>query len=313
MKHMVDKSETIAGALEDVRALCAVVEFGTVSAAARQLNETKGSVSRRLSRLERRLGVALLARTPRAVSPTEEGVAFYAKAREALSLLDEATEVARHSQSVSHGHLRVTAPTDLGVEVLPDLVVKFRALYPQITVELLVTDAPLDLAANRIDLALRATPGGLPDMGYRASTVLVFPIGLYAAPAYLAGRAPVTLPADLAEHDLVVPRDVVGAAELTLSNRRGRVERVINQPAIRTTEFATAHRIAIAGGGVAPIPEPVTAASIAAGTLVRVLPDWAIAEARLHAISLGGREAPARVRVFREFIRAELSSSPTAT
>lgn len=131
---MVDGLETIGGALEDVHAFCAVAEFGTVTAAARQLGETKGSISRRLSRLERRLGVTLLARTPRAVSPTEEGVAFYAKAREALVWLDDAAEGARQSQAVPRGHLRVTAPVDLGIDVLPELVVRFRTQHPQITV-----------------------------------------------------------------------------------------------------------------------------------------------------------------------------------
>lgn len=142
---MVDETETLGGALEDVRAFCAVVEFGTVSAAARQLGETKGSISRRLSRLERRLGVTLLARTSRAVSPTEEGTAFYSKAREALVWLDDAAEGARQSKAVPRGHLRVTAPVDITLDVLPMIVVSFRALYPQISVELLATDAPLEI------------------------------------------------------------------------------------------------------------------------------------------------------------------------
>ena len=134
---MVDKTETIGGAIEDVRAFCTVVELGTVSAAARQLQETKGSISRRLSRLEKRLAARLLARTPRAVSPTEEGTAFYTKAREALKWMDDAAEGARQSQDVLRGHLRVTAPIDLGMDVLPDLVVRFRRVHPQINVELL--------------------------------------------------------------------------------------------------------------------------------------------------------------------------------
>jgi DNA-binding transcriptional LysR family regulator len=100
---------------------------------------------------------------------------------------------------------------------LPELVLRFRALHPQITVELLVTDTPLDLASNRIDLALRATPGDLPDMGYRASTIVGFRIGLYASPAYLAARGEPASPAELAEHELVAAREFSGAAQLSLS------------------------------------------------------------------------------------------------
>lgn len=307
---MVDETETLGGALEDVRAFCAVVEFGTVSAAARQLGETKGSISRRLSRLERRLGVTLLARTSRAVSPTEEGTAFYSKAREALVWLDDAAEGARQSKAVPRGHLRVTAPVDITLDVLPMIVVSFRALYPQISVELLATDAPLDLAANRIDLALRAREGDLPDMGYRASLVAQFQIGLYASPGYLAARggAPST-PAALAGHDWVVSRELMETTQqLVLTDRRGRSHGVVARPAFRTSDYASVLRLTVAGGGIGPIPDLVAAVAVASGALTPVLPEWSVSEGRLYAISLGGGDAPARVRVFREFIRSELAA-----
>lgn len=309
MERMVDEMETLGGAVEDVRALCAVVEFGTVSAAARHLGETKGSISRRLSRLEQRLGVTLLARTSRAVTPTEEGLAFHAKAKEALAWLDDAAEGARQAQAVPRGHLRVTAPVDLALDVLPELVVRFRDQHPQITVELLVTDAPLDLAANRIDLALRASTGALPDMGYRASALAQLRIGLYAAPAYLSTRRgePDT-PAELAEHDLVVAREVAGGAQLELTDRRGRTVGVHARPVFRTSDYASVLRLLRAGGGIGPVPDVVAAASLASGALVPVLPGWSVGEGTLYAISVSGREAPARVRAFREFVRAELNA-----
>lgn len=95
--------------------------------------EAKDSVSRRLKRLEQRLGVPLLARTPRAVSLTEEGMAFHSKTREALSWLDDAAENTRHSRTVPRGHLRITAPVDFGMDVLPRLIARLRGLHPQIT------------------------------------------------------------------------------------------------------------------------------------------------------------------------------------
>lgn len=309
---MVDQSETFGGALDDVRAYCAVVEFGTVSAAARLLGETKGSISRRVSRLEKRLGVALLARTPRAVSPTEEGTAFFERARESLRLLDDAAEAAQAARAEPQGHLRVTVPVDFGMDVLPPLLVRFRAQHPRITVELLLDDATLDLAANRIDLALRATPGELPDMGYRASLILAFSIDLYAAPAYLATQGePVTL-AGLAQHTLISSRATAGAVALQLFDRKGRSETVTMPAPVRCPDFASALRLAVAGGGIAPIPAPVAAQAVAAGALQRVLPDWRVADARLFAISLGGRDAPARVRVFREFLREALAGDASS-
>ncbi|GEM19043.1 LysR family transcriptional regulator [Nitrosococcus oceani] len=312
LELMVEESETLGGALEDIRAFCAVIEFGTVSGAARTLGETKGSISRRISRLERRLGAALLARTPRAVSATEEGLAFYAKAREALSLLADGAEGVRQSRLVPQGHLRVTAPIDLGVDVLPPLVVKFRALHPQITVELLLTDAALDLAAHRIDLALRATPGELPDMGYRASTVIGFHIGLYASPAYLAAHDLPTVPQALVEYDGVVRQAGVGAAKWVLTDRRSRAVEVAVRPVVWASDYASVHRIILAGGGIGPLPSMVAAASVAGGALVPVLPEWTLVKGKLYAISLSGLEAPARVRLFRAFIRSELMSTVAA-
>ena len=313
MEHMVDDSETndtqlMGGSLEDLRAICAVMEFGTVSAAARTMGETKGGVSRRLSRLERRLGVALLARTPRAVSPTEEGLAFFEKVRESLRLLDDAAEVAQAARTIPRGHLRVTASIDFGMDVLPEILVRFRRLHPQITVELLLTDVALDLAAHRIDLAIRATPDELPDMGYRASVLASFGVFLHASPGYLEEHGTPSIPADLIGHDLIVS-EAFGQAtqQLQLTNRRGRSESIVLRPVVRSTDYASVLRLAAAGGGIAPLPQPVATRALATGEICAVLPEWAVTRARVHALSLGGREAPARVRVFKEFLREELA------
>ncbi|MDP3516932.1 MAG: LysR substrate-binding domain-containing protein [Pseudohongiella sp.] len=304
---MVDESETLGGAIEDVRAFCAVIEFGTVTAAGHQLHETKGSISRRISRLESRLGTTLLARTPRAVTPTEEGAVFFTKAREALKWMDDAVAGARQSQDVLRGQLRVTSPVDVGMDVLPALVVRFRQLHPQINVELLITDSPLDLAANRIDLALRASIDTLPDMGYRASKVVDFCIGLYAAPEYLAvnGGGPAT-PSAITEHALVLSREVLGTNQLLLTDKRGRTAQIIANPVIRTSDYASVLRVVLAGGGIGAIPSMITSALVSSGALVPVLPEWTISRGTLYAISLGGRDAPARVRVFRDFVRQSL-------
>ena len=306
---MVAISETLGGSLEDVRAFCAVYEVGSISGAARRLGMTKGGLSRRVSRMEERLGVKLLARTPRAVSPTEEGSAFYARASDALALLDDAADVARKARSIPHGHLRVTVPMDFAVDVLPPLMLQFQAEHPQVTVEMLVSDAMLDLAALGIDLALRASAQDLPDTGYRASVLIEFPIVLYAAPQYLATHGTPSRPADLADHAVVSTREAVGAGQRTLTHRRGRSEVVTVRPRIQSGNYAITCRMVAEGGGIGALPEILAASAVRSGRLVRVLPDWVVSQARLHAVSVAGREAPARVRVFREFIRERLQAA----
>jgi len=297
----------IRGALEDVRAMCAVNDLGSISAAAKQLEETKGSVSRRISRLEDRLGATLLARTPRRVTPTEEGIAFCEKARDALTLLDDAAEGAKQAAFEPSGLLRITAPHDLALHVLPDLIVSFSESYQQVNIELVLSNAVLDLAANRIDLALRATTDGLPDMGYRASRVVDFDLGLYASPEYLRRRRAPIRPAGLSEHRFVTFREAVGGANLVrLTRARAPMAEIPLQSQLRVNDFAGVHQLVVAGGGIGVMPDLVAARWVAADRLVRILPRWSAGHAQLHAITVAGREAPARVRVFRDFLRQRL-------
>lgn len=309
MRLMVAESETFGGSLDDLRAFCAVHELGSISAAARRLGTTKGGLSRRVSRLEERLGVKLLARTPRAVTPTEEGAAFFLKASDALALLDDAADGARQSRSIPRGHLRVTVPLDFAVDVLPALMVEFQAEHPRITVELMISDTMLDLAALGIDLALRASAQDLPDTNYRASVIIEFPIALYASSDYLAAQGAPSRPSELADHAIVATREAVGTGTRTLTNRRGRSESVTVRPRIQSGNYAITSRLVQAGGGVGALPEIVAAPAVRSGRLVRVLPDWTVAKAKLHAITIAGREAPARVRAFREFVRERLTAA----
>ncbi|GLS44134.1 LysR family transcriptional regulator [Methylobacterium brachythecii] len=302
---MVAKTETFSGSLDDLRAFCAVVDLGTVTAAAASLRETKGSVSRRLTRLETALGATLMARHPRAVSPTAEGLAFYVKARDSLGLLDTAAEAARDARTVPAGHLRITTAVDFGIEVMPEIIASFRAAYPQITIDLLHSDARLDLAANRIDLALRF--GRAEETGYHAALILKTRIGFYAAPAYLARRPAPKRLVELAGHDLILSQERSGSAGIVLGNGQGRTQQISLAPAIRVSDFATALRLTLAGAGIGQIPSTVAARSIEAGALVRVLAPWAREGGALRALSLAGRELPARVRVFREHVQAEMA------
>lgn len=315
---MVDDPEITAaaprgfgGSIEDIRAFCAVVDYGSISAAARELGETKGGISRRVTRLERRLGTTLLARRPRAVSPTEEGLGFHAKASAALTLLGDAAEAADEARVLPRGHLRLTAPVDLGLELLPAAISDFRRQYPQITVELLLTSSALDLTTHRIDLALRAS-AGLPDMEYRAAPLVNFDVRLYATPAYLAERGEPQSPEDLAGHDVIVARDLMGTAAVSLSNGR-RSERIAVRPAVQTDELASVARIVLADGGIGPVPEVAAAPAVRDGRLQAVLPRWIVSNAHLYAITIAGRGAPARVRLFKEFLRERLAGLGAST
>ena len=246
MAHNVDELETMGGSLTDVRAFCRVVELGTLSAAARVLGETKGSISRRLRRLETGLGLSLLARHPRSVTVTGEGQLFYGKAREGLLLLEEGAELARATRSEPRGVLRITAPMDLGQEWLPPIIVDFARQYPQIRVELLLSDQRLDLASHQIDVALRATEGGLPDMGYSARPLTRLTMGWFAAPAYLAEAAPPACPEELHAHALILAGPSNQGCRVRL-HQGGVEEQLILWPRLQSLDYASVLRLTLCG------------------------------------------------------------------
>ena len=305
MAHSVDEMETLSGALDDVRTFCRVVELGTLSAAARVMGETKGSISRRLRRLESSLGLQLLARHPRSVSITAEGQLFYGKAREGLLLLDEGAELARATRSEPRGTLRITAPLDLGQEWLPPLLVAFAEQHPQIRIELLIGDQRLDLASHQIDIALRATDGGLPDMGYSARSLTQLTMGWYAAPAYLARTGIPTRPEDLPQHALVLMAGPHGCS-ITLE-QGAQQERLTLWPRLQTQDYASVLRLTLAGGGIGYFPQLVASGSLQRGLLQPVLTDWTTSAGELFLITQSGLRVPARVQAFKQFLLERLA------
>ena len=305
MAHKVDEMETLSGALDDVRTFCRVVELGTLSAAARVMGETKGSISRRLRRLEASLGLQLLARHPRSVSITAEGQLFYGKAREGLLLLDEGAELARATRGEPRGTLRITAPLDLGQEWLPPLLVAFAEHHPQIRIELLIGDQRLDLASHQIDIALRATDGGLPDMGYSARSLTRLTMGWYAAPDYLARTGMPTRPEDLPQHALVLMAGPHGCTVTLQQNAQQ--ERLTLWPRLQTQDYASVLRLTLAGGGIGYFPQLVASGSLQRGLLQPVLTDWTTSAGELFLITQSGLRVPARVQAFKQFLLERLT------
>jgi len=306
---MVAESETFGGSLRDARAFCEVVDFGSISAAARRLGESKGAISRRVTRLEAGLGVRLLARTSRAVTPTEEGKAFHARAQAGLALLDEAADSARGQREIPRGNLRITCALDLSTELLPPLLARFLALYPQITPELIVTDTPIDLAAHRIDLALRIGFGGLPDQVYSGYELASSSLQVYASPDWIAANGLPAEPQDLQARPFVTLARPLPDGGLSLIDANGRSAAVKVRVAGRVSDFATLIRIAEAGIGAAYLPGFIVRRALRAGSLVSLLPDWHFPGLRLHALTLPGRDVPARVRLFRQFLKVELEKA----
>jgi DNA-binding transcriptional LysR family regulator len=303
MKRAVAAAETPAPDLQDLRAFCRVVDLRSITAAARSLGETKGTVSRRISRLESALGVLLLQRSPRSVAPTEEGTAYRARVGRALELLEDAHAEVQDGQRAPRGHLRVTAPPDLAVTMVSPIVAGFIDRVPDVTVELVVTEARLDFESHQLDMAIRAT-GSLQDSSLVAHKLEDIDGRLFASPHYLAAKGTPRQPDDLARHRYVhSSSSSQGQATLELRHRTdGRTHSQPLRAAVSSTNMLVAKASAIAGAGVVLLPVGIARADVSEGRLQPVLKDWSGLNASLYLVHRATRSLPPKARAFRDYV-----------
>lgn len=293
----------------DLRAFCRVVDLGSITAAARTLGETKGAVSRRVARLEAQLGTPLLRRAGRGVEATDAGLLYRARAGEGLELLDQAASTLRDLRDVPRGHLRVTAAQGLGSTVLGRVLGPFAERFPEVTVEVLLTDRVLSFGADRIDVALRMS-AGLTDSSLVATRLLDLQATLVASPAYVERHGSPATPDDLAAHRLVVVPLRGTSMPITLA-RGEETTRLSLRGHVCSHDTLLLRDVVIAGAGIGMLPEPVASRDIADGRLVRVLPDWRVeAMAKMWLVHAPG-PVPPKARAFcdtvLEVVRRELA------
>jgi DNA-binding transcriptional LysR family regulator len=303
MERNVADSTTIPGDLADLRAFITVADLGSITQAAKTLQETKGSVSRRVSRLERALGVSLVRRSPRLVSVTEDGAAFRARVGRALELLEDATHELQAARSTPRGLLRITMPTDMGAMFAP-LITGFMDAYPDVKVEAILTQAPLDFDAHQLDIAIRAT-AALRDSSLVAHKLLDLEMGFYAAPSYLAKKKAPRKPEDLAEHRIVAMRFRGGdiAFEVQTGDDTSQREKVSLKGVLMANDNDFVREACLAGAGIAPLPTVFAVRDVADGALVRVLEKYRILFAgALYLMHSSSPFMPPKVRAFREYM-----------
>ncbi len=273
--------------LDDVATFVQVVRAGGVSAAARVMQAPKSSVSRRVARLERRLGTRLLQRRP--VTLTDAGQEFYGRVAAALAEVHDAADAAFDARDVPRGTVRLAAPPDVGAEVLPVLVAEFVAAHPLVRVEVELTADPPDPTGH--DLALRV--GRPVEHGVAAHRVQNMALRLYAAPGYLARAGAPTTVADLAGHDCVLYRPERGRSRWRLY-RDGDPQghEVVVGGRVTANDVGVVRRAAAAGAGIALLPRLVGEIAVAAGDLVPVLPNHRTDAAPLYLVHPAAPPSP---------------------
>jgi DNA-binding transcriptional LysR family regulator len=285
--------------LNDVAMFVHVVDAGGFSAAARRLGSPKSSVSRGVLRLEKQLGVRLLHRSTRAVSMTESGHGYYARAKSALRDLNDASSEVVGSPESPRGTLRVSAPTDVGSEVLPSLVAGFVAKYPDVRVEVELSTRAPDLIEERYDVGVQA--GEVKDLSLVIRKLQDMDFKLYAAPEFVRQhKAPKSL-AELGSKACVLFRPQAGKCVWRLIHGSTGREVTVRGP-VASDDMSFVRRAAVAGAGIALLPSLVGDALVARGELVAVLKDFSAAGPPLFLVLPSVKHMPAKVRVFCDFL-----------
>ena len=260
-----------------------VLQLGSFSEAARRTGVPVSTLSRKISGLERQLGVRLLERTTRSLNATETGREFFLHCQRLMEAVEGAQALLQQRKAEISGTLRLAAPPSLSDIILVPLIQSFVAQYPKVTVKVLVTDRHLDMVEDEVDVSLR--------VGRQAESSLIFKLLtryrhiLVAAPAYLASAGTPEHPADLGRHRLLGFTKWFGDVSWKLSDGT-EVQQSTLQLSLGMNDYAGILRAAVAGMGVAEMPSILCARELHEGQLVAVMPEWQFDEVDLSAYYL---------------------------
>lgn len=289
----------------DYALFAGVVEAGSLSAAARRLGISPAMVSKRLVRLEQRLGARLLHRTTRRLALTDIGERFHADVIDILDRARRAEERVSGATREPSGILRISMPTSFGrLHIAPQLH-RFLALHPAVDLEVSLSDGFADLLTERIDLAVRITshvPANLV-----AHRLCASPRILCAAPGYLAAHGALQSIADLRHHHLLaadgqMPWRLTAGQRAVLVDQRSRV---------RTNSSELVRELALSGVGIALRSLWDIDTALQRGALVRILPDWeGASDVGIYAVHQGGGTPAPSIGAFVTFLRDLVATAP---
>ena len=292
--------------LNDTLIFVKVIEHGSFISAARALRLPKTTVSRKVQDLEARLGAQLLHRTTRKLGLTEAGNIYFEHCQRIARELDEAESAVGQLQGGPRGWLRITAPYSMGIERIAPLLGEFHARHPEVRVEMLLTNEPLDLIDKEIDLALRV--GVLPDSNLVAHRLAVLRTQVYASPQYIERYGEPLHPEDLQHHRALAMQKSRrnGSFYWPLDDGTGMVEYRID-PAFVANDPAGLRGALLCGEGLMLASDVMVKAYAERGYLRRVLAGWTGPEYELNALFPRGRVQSPKVRAFVDFLVERLN------
>ncbi|HEL3865853.1 LysR family transcriptional regulator [Stenotrophomonas sp. B2] len=285
--------------LDAMRVFVAVVERNGFSAAAQALDMSTAGVTRQVAALEKRLSTRLLHRTTRRVSPTSAGAAYYAQCVRLLAEFD-ALEASIGAQALEpSGLLRINAPVSWGIARLGPLLAGFRERFPQVELDLALSDRLVDMVEEGYDVAIRITREPGPTL--IARRLGESRVSLCAAPSYLAAHGTPATPQALQDHACLGYSYWAGGDQWPLHGPGGDVQVTVNS-VLRANNGDVLREAAIAGMGVILQPDFLLQEALADGRLVRILPDWEAAPIGIFAVYTSRSHLAPKVRSFIDYL-----------
>jgi DNA-binding transcriptional LysR family regulator len=283
-----------------------VVDSGSFSAAARQTQTTPSTVSKLIARIEGRLGVRLIERSTRRLSLTEEGKLFYERGKAMVGAFDDFERELTSGASSTDGIVRVNTSVGFGVHGLEPLLPAFWAAYPNIVVDLSLSDEIVDLYLDRTDVAFRVGP--LADSSLTARRIGSSKRCIVGTPDYFARHGMPLVVDDLANHNCL-GFNFRRAGPIWPSGESGRITDRLISGSLMANNGETVRRMALAGVGIARLGDIHVREDLAQGRLVEVLPDFGNGDRdEIHALYLGGKLVPHRIRLFLDFVVPRLQA-----
>ncbi|HLG81519.1 MAG TPA: LysR family transcriptional regulator [Bradyrhizobium sp.] len=287
-----------------------VVELRSFAAAASELALSKATVSKAVSRLEERLGARLFNRTSRRLALTDAGQRLASRAARLLADGEEAENETLAQSTAPRGLVRLAVPMSFGVKAVAPLLPEFLTQYPDVSIDLHLSDATVDLIGEGFDAGLRIAR--LPDSSLIARRLCSMPRYTVAAPSYLKRHGRPTHPMHLAEHKCF------GYAYLSsnvwhYTNAAGEQASVRPAGQLRANNGEAVMPALIAGLGIADLPDFIVGEAIASGEVEVILKGWKQPEAAVHLVTPPGGPRPARVEVLAEFLTRHFSKGKKRT
>lgn len=301
-------------ALDSLRIFVITQRKGSLSAAARSLSLSPATISRRISALEEELGVQLVDRTSRNLRVTEAGQAFVGRAEAVLEAMAEAEQAARAARQRPEGRLRLHSRTQVGLRVLAPLLPRFAQRYPDIQVELELSEHPVNLIEHDFDVDVRT--GESNDSGFVIRRLLSSDEVLVASPGLAAAYKRIRHPRDLPQVRCLTYRREHEATTWKYIDEAGEQQELAIQGALSSNNGELLRLAALGGMGVALLSEATVRSDLRDGTLVRLLPEFRFAVRAfsngIFAVFRQSSSLPLKVRAFVDFLAEELAAEPGA-